>query len=442
MLKTLFSIAMWAIAGALMGAWLGANTGWGIFAFGLLLMVLVSGVQVSRVTRWARDIDNPPPPSVGPWDDILSLIYRKLRKDSQTIATLQLDLQRMLDAGEALPDGAVILDGDMQLTWCNRSAREHLKLNPETDVGHSIFNIVRWPEFARYARQKRWPEPLLVHVQHGDHLRTLLLQLVHYGTDRFLMVTRDITQLERLETTRKDFVANVSHELRTPLTVLTGFLETLHEMPPDSLTAEQRIRFVKLMQEQASRMEAIVSDLLTLSTLESSPVAQAESVNMTAIVQKGLQQGRLLSRDQHVFVTHYDEQLMIEGAENELASAVTNLIINAVRYTPQDGTITVSWYRDDDGNAVFSVQDTGIGISEQDLPRLTERFYRADRGRSRATGGTGLGLAITKHVAVRHDAELRIKSRLGSGSTFSMVFPGQRVVTQAETGPGQEHDEQ
>jgi len=133
---------------------------------------------------------------------------------------------------------------------------------------------------------------------------------------------------------------------------------------------------------------------------------------------------------------------MIEGAENELASAVTNLIINAVRYTPQDGTITVSWYRDDDGNAVFSVQDTGIGISEQDLPRLTERFYRADRGRSRATGGTGLGLAITKHVAVRHDAELRIKSRLGSGSTFSMVFPGQRVVTQAETGPGQEHDEQ
>src|SRR5690606_288618 len=336
--------------------------------------------------------------------------------------------QRMLEAAEALPDGAVTLDGQMNLTWCNRSARDHLGLQAHTDIGHSIFNMVRAPEFTIYARQGRWEEPLQLHIQGADLHRTLLVQLVDYGLDRYLMVTRDITQIERLETTRKDFVANVSHELRTPLTVLTGFLETLQDMPPDSLTADQRLRYVAMMQEQAVRMEAIVSDLLTLSTLESSPVAEAEPVAMSALVHKALQQGRLLSRDQHVFVEHCEADLQVEGVAAELASAVSNLITNAVRYTPQDGTITVSWYQDDDGNAVYSVQDTGIGIAAQDIPRLTERFYRADRGRSRATGGTGLGLAITKHVAMRHDAELRIKSRYGSGSTFSLVFPAKRVI--------------
>src|SRR5690606_2743094 len=207
--------------------------GWGVLAFGLLLMVLVSGRQVSLITRWARNIESAPPASVGPWDDILSLIYRKLRSDRQTIDRLQSDMERMLEAAEALPDGAVTLDGQMNLTWCNRSAREHLGLQSDTDVGHSIFNMVRAPEFLTYARSGRWDEPLQLHIQGPDQQRTLLVQLVDYGLDRSLMVTRDITQIERLETTRKDFVANVSHELRTPLTVLTGFLETLQDMPPD-----------------------------------------------------------------------------------------------------------------------------------------------------------------------------------------------------------------
>ena len=274
--------------------------------------------------------------------------------------------------------------------------------------------------------------PLQLHVQGRDEVKTLVLQLVHYGVDRYLMVTRDVTQLERLETTRKDFVANVSHELRTPLTVLTGFLETLADMPPDSLSSEQRLRYVSLMQDQAARMEVIVSDLLTLSTLESSPAAEGKPVDMAALVQKAMQQARMLSRDQHVFVESADESLQVLGSAGELASAVSNLITNAVRYTPQDGTITVTWYKSDDGSAVFSVQDTGIGIAAQDIPRLTERFYRADRGRSRATGGTGLGLAITKHVAMRHGAELQIQSRFGSGSTFSLVFPPSRCVVSVE----------
>ena len=434
MLKTLFAVTLWAVAGYALGSWLGPHVGWGLLTFGLLLMILVSGRQMSLVTDWARDIEGTPPVSVGPWDDILSSIYRKLRADRQRIEQLETDMHRMLEAAEALPDGAVTLDGDMQLTWCNRSAREHLGLQSQTDIGYSIFNILRSPEFAAYARQEKWSETLQMHVQSDDQPKTLLLQLVDYGRDRYLMVTRDITQIERLETTRKDFVANVSHELRTPLTVLTGFLETLQDMPPDSLTSEQRKHYVELMSEQAARMEAIVSDLLTLSTLESTPVAEPEPVDMSALVHTALQQGRVLSRDQHVFVEHCEPELQLLGVAPELASAVSNLITNAVRYTPKDGTITVSWYRDDDGSAVFSVQDTGIGISPKDLPRVTERFYRADRGRSRATGGTGLGLAITKHVAMRHDAELRIQSRYGSGSTFSLVFPARRIAAAANDG--------
>ena len=432
MTKTLISVLLWGLAGYILGAGFGPTVGWVVFSFGLLLMILVSGVQLSRVSRWADDIESPPPVSVGPWDDVLSQIYRKLRKDRQQIAKLKLDIQRMLEAAEALPDGAATLDGQMQLTWCNRSARKHLGLKPKSDIGHSIFNIVRDPDFARYARQTDWSEPLQMHVNDGQQSITLLVQLVNYGVDRYLLVSRDITQLERLETTRKDFVANVSHELRTPLTVLSGFLETLQDMPPDSLTSEQRMRYVSLMGEQAARMEAIVSDLLTLSTLESTPVAEPMPVDMSALIRKALQQGRVLSRDQHVFVEHCDASLQIEGEASELASAVSNLVTNAVRYTPKDGTITVSWFRDDDGSAVFSVQDTGIGISPKDLPRLTERFYRADRGRSRATGGTGLGLAITKHVAMRHDGELRIQSRYGAGSTFALVFPARRIAVSAD----------
>lgn len=431
MTKTLLAVLLWALAGYALAKLAGPHAGWGLFAFGLLLMIFVSGQQVSRITRWVRDVESPPPASMGPWDDILSVIYRKLRSDHQLIQRLDLDKRRMLEAAEALPDGAITLDDQLQLTWCNRSASEHLGLDPKADIGFSIFNILRAPEFARYARQAKWDEPLELHLHTGDQPRTLLLQLVPYGIDRYLMVSRDITQIERLETTRKDFVANVSHELRTPLTVLSGFLETLEDMPAESLTDEQRLRFVGLMREQAGRMEAIVSDLLTLSTLESSPMAAAETVDMAALVHKAVQQGRMLSRDQHVFVELCDDTLQLEGVASELASAVSNLITNAVRYTPKDGTITVSWYRNDDGSAVYSVQDTGIGIAAQDLPRLTERFYRADRGRSRATGGTGLGLAITKHVVMRHEGELKIQSRYGSGSTFSILFPARRVVNAA-----------
>ncbi|MGB6104565.1 MAG: phosphate regulon sensor histidine kinase PhoR [Pusillimonas sp.] len=427
MIKTVISIGLWAMLGWICASWMGPHAGWGVFAFGLVCMILVSGWQLSLIQRWTTNLENPPPPSAGPWDNILATVYRKLRKDRHEIDSLNRHVDGIMLAAEALPDGAITLDESMLLTWCNQTASEHLGLNLQVDRNHSIFNILRAPDFARYARQTSWPAPLLMHLNSDGQEKALLVQLTPYGLGQFLVVTRDVTQMEKLETTRKDFVANVSHELRTPLTVLSGFLETLHDMPGESLSAEQRQRYLAMMLEQAQRMQAIVEDLLTLSTLESSPSAEGEPVRMSTIIHTALQQGRILSGDQHVFVDNIDDELCVTGIETELASAVSNLLTNAIRYTPKDGIITVSWYVTEQGHACYSVQDTGIGIASQDIPRLTERFYRVDRGRSRATGGTGLGLAITKHVAMRHNAELSIHSRFGAGSLFSLIFPPSRV---------------
>src|SRR5690606_31420790 len=280
----------------------------------------------------------------------------------------------------------------MAVTWCNPMASEHTGLDMSKDRGFSIFNILRTPEFAAYARSEKWSEPLLLHIARDGQERSLLVQLTRYGVKQFLIVTRDVTQLEKLETTRKDFVANVSHELRTPLTVLAGFLETVHDMPAASISDEQREHYYLLMMEQARRMQAIVDDLLTLSTLEASPSGAGRPVRVGDLIETALQQARSPSKDQHVFVVHVNPALCVTGIESVLASGISNLLTNAVRYTPKDGTITVSWYLTESGTACYSVQDTGIGIASQDIPRLTERFYRVDRGRSRATGGTGLGL--------------------------------------------------
>lgn len=427
MSKTFVSVALWAFSGWLLGTWLGAATGWAVFAIGLLIMVMVSGRQLSRIIRWTRDIDQPPPPSIGPWDEILAPIYRKLKQNRIDLQERQRNFQRAILAAEALPDGAMTLDKDMTLQWCNQTAAEHLSLNLEMDRGHSILHIVRAPEFAHYAQQTAWDKPLLLHLKYLGRERLLQLHLAPYGAGQYLMVTRDVTQIERLENTRKDFVANVSHELRTPLTVLTGFLETLHDMPEQALDPEQRRHYLALMMEQTGHMQALVADLLTLSALESSPSQNNQPVIMNDLIQSALAQSQSLSAGQHRFVAHIDAKLNIMGCATELASAISNLLTNAVRYTPPGGTITINWQRNTDGRPRYWVQDTGIGIAEQNIPRLTERFFRVDRGRSRQTGGTGLGLAIAKHVAMRHQAELEITSEPGKGSTFTIVFPPQRL---------------
>ena len=428
MKKTLTTVGTWATIAAGLGLWLGSSTGWAMFAIGLLIMVLVSGNQHQKIERWVRDVNTSPPASTGPWDDVLAPIYRELKKNRQEILSLDKQLNGIMMAAEALPDGAVTLDGAMTIQWCNKTACQHMGLNPSTDRHQSIFNILRTPEFAHYAHQtSQWDQSLLIHMSQQRQVKALLLQLIPYGIGKFLLISKDVTQIEKLETTRKDFVANVSHELRTPLTVFSGFLESLRDMPRDSLSLEQRQHYEQLMLEQAQHMQAIVSDLLMLSTLESSPTAKNSLTPLTPIIQNSLKQVEALSNGQHQFISEIDPTLCVDGAENELISAISNLLVNAVRYTPEGGTITTKWLANTDGSATFSVEDTGIGVAPRDIPRLTERFYRTDKGRARATGGTGLGLAIARHVVARHESELNIKSRYGVGSTFSICFPAARV---------------
>ncbi len=426
--RTLLLIGLWAALAATLGLLAGAWQGWALLSFALAFHLVWRSARLARVAAWATDPTAAPPAAVGQWDDVLAPLYRYTRHQTRELNDAREALRSMLAAAQALPDGAVTLNSELQIAWCNQVAREHLSLKLPADKGHNLLNLVRSPEFSAYARQDEWPEPTLVRMPHGQQERLLMVQLTAYARDQRLLITRDVTQIERLETTRRDFVANVSHELRTPLTVLSGFLETLKDMPAEAIEPEQREQYMNMMQEQALRMQSIVADLLTLSTLESSPSAEPRPVNMSALLESVRQQAEALSGGRHTFVWDVDPALDLLGAENELSSATSNLLTNAVRYTPDGGTITIRWQRNDTGLACFSVQDTGIGIAKRHLPRLTERFYRVDRGRSRAVGGTGLGLAITRHITLRHSADLRIQSEPGKGSVFSIVFPENRIA--------------
>ena len=422
------ALVTWAVASWLCGTWLGHDAGWGLFSLGMIVALLIWRRRLDRLARWVRDADAAPPHLKGIWADILTPVYRERRRNQRAIGQLKRQARGIVLAAEALPDGAITLDDDRRVAWCNQTASRHLGLNPVSDRGHSIFNIVRAPEFTRYARQSQWSGPLTLHLAQNGRTTTLLVQLAPYGLNHLLMVTRDVTQLENLETMRRDFVANVSHELRTPLTVLAGFVETLKEPSARAFTDNRRAHYLDLMNEQTDRMQAIVADLLTLSTLESSPPDDGAPVDMGRIATEALAQARVLSAGQHVFEERIDPDLKILGSAHELASAALNLLTNAVRYTPPGGTIRVVWGRAASGGACYSVHDTGIGIAAHHIPRLTERFYRVDRGRSRASGGTGLGLAITKHVAMRHDASLAIQSEPNVGSVFTLEFPATRLV--------------
>jgi len=427
-LRTLVSLLVWAVLAGLVQWASGSAAGWITLTLGLSATLIWRSWQLARVSHWAHHPDEAPPASVGPWDDVLAPLYRHMRAQSRDLAEARDSMQGMLAAAQALPDGAVTLNEEFQIDWCNRVARRHLGLRLPADRGHNLRNLLRSPEFIAYADQEEWPEPILLRLKVNNQDRLLMMHLTGYARNQHLLITRDVTQIEKLETTRRDFVANVSHELRTPLTVLAGFLETLREMPEEALPPAQRDQYLALMHEQAQRMQAIVADLLTLSTLESSPSTEPHAIALASLIGTARQQAEALSGGNHTFSWDVDADLKVLGAETELGSAISNLMTNAVRYTPAGGRIAIGWRRTGDGGARYSVTDSGIGIAEHHLPRLTERFYRVDRGRSRASGGTGLGLAITKHVAMRHDAELEITSTPGKGSTFALRFPPERVA--------------
>jgi len=381
--------------------------------------------ELRRLVRWLEHGDTPDPPrAYGEWDRLHAALHRVRRESAQREAELVQGLTRWREAARALPDGVIILEGD-RIAWCNDMARVHLDIDPATDAGMPITHLVRIPEFVDYLRAGEYDRPVTVRTA-GD-ARVLSLRVVPYGSDQRLVLSRDVTQFERVERMRSEFVANVSHELRTPLTVIAGFLETLR----DEDDPAARLRYIDLMAGQSQRMQRLVEDLLTLSALESSPPPPMEEVvDMKALQARLAAEARALSGGRHRIEVDPPAAVDLVGSEKELASAFGNLVSNAIRYTPSAGVVRLQWRPTHEG-AEFVVEDTGIGIAPDHIPRLTERFYRVDRGRSRETGGTGLGLAIVKHALMRHGAALHVDSTPGQGSRFSARFSGARLKARA-----------
>ncbi len=336
-------------------------------------------------------------------------------------------LKRYHHSAMTVPDAMVVLTADREIEWINRAAIEMLGLH-RSDLGLRLDDLWRTPAFIAWLKQGS-DRPALELVPPGDETRTLSLRIEPYGSDRYLLIGRDVTALHRLQGVRQDFVANVSHELRTPLTVLAGYVETL--LDTEEGHDPQMHRILSNMHQQADRMRRIVEDLLLLSRLETSqPEADwFEAIDVGRLIEPILNDARLVSGEEgHDIRADLDPSLRLWGVPRELQSAFSNLVFNAVKYTPAGGYIEVRWTADEQGRAVFSVCDSGIGIEARHIPRLTERFYRIDVGRSRSRGGTGLGLAIVKHVVLRHGARLEVDSTPGEGSCFRVIFPPQAAL--------------
>ena len=425
--RPLVAIAVVSVAALILWPILGGVAAAAAWSIGLAPILFHHVLNLSRLYHW---LGNPSwaalPAGSGAWQDIFALIARLLRRQTQIESRLSAALERFQQAGAALPEGVIVLDDSDRIEWCNPTAEAYFGLSSQRDRGQQITYLVRMPQFQEYLETRNYREPLLLRLSRNEQELTLSVQLVPYGDSEKLLLSRDITRWERMETTRRDFVANVSHELRTPLTVLGGFLETLSDMrepDPDMLR-----RSLQLMSEQATRMQRLVEDLLTLSKLESAQNPLREDfVDVSEMARALVQDAQALSNGKHRFVLRVESEAGVRGSAEELRSALFNLIGNAVRYTPEHGEIEVFWSKHDN-EPVFSVRDTGIGIEPHHIPRLTERFYRVDRSRSRASGGTGLGLAIVKHVLSRHQARLEIESEPGKGSTFTVVFPAARSL--------------
>ncbi len=406
----------------------GPAWGWAISATGLAGLLAYHFRHLSRLGRWlAHPVPGSVPEALGSWDEVLSALHRFEREAAKREEMLADALARFRRAAQALPDGVVMLDAENRIEWCNDNAATMLNLDPRADTGRPIANLVREPAFIDYLAAPNHDSMPAVRATAAQGV-VLALQLIPYGESQKLLLCRDVTQAERVETMRRDFVANVSHELRTPLTVLVGFLETVRELKLDP----SRVRdYLGMMREQASRMHRIIEDLLTLSVLESAPPPPAERVRVAPLLERLRADAAALSGGLHAVSLEGSPRVDLLGSEGELASAFGNLISNAIRYTPPGGKVAIHW-REDDSGASLTVEDTGPGIAPEHLPRLTERFYRVDRSRSRETGGTGLGLAIVKHAVARHQASFDIDSKPGAGSRFTVRFPAQRTLP-AET---------
>ncbi len=379
-----------------------------------------------RVIRWLSEGRKfHPPDAPGVWNELHYELFRLQQRHRKRKNKLTSLLNRYQETADVLPDATVVLGPRGECEWWNDAATRLFGLHSPQDVGQRIDNLVRFPAFTQYLASDNFTEKVNIPSPINGQI-LLTIRIVPYGRNQRLLVARDVTQIERLEEIRRDFVANVSHELRTPLTVISGFLEAL--LDTEEALDENWQRPLQQMQEQARRMQRIVDDLLLLARLEGhGDKLRSDPVDVPHLLAVLREDGVALSASkEHRISLEADAGLWLRGNEDELRSAFSNLIYNAVQYTPAGGAIAIRWFADNKG-AHLTVQDSGGGIAAHHLPRLTERFYRVDVGRSRERGGTGLGLAIVKHALQRHDAQLAVASELGKGSVFSCDFPAERV---------------
>lgn len=414
-------LAVCLLMGALTGqyAWM--------LALGLAVYLGWLLIQLLRLQKWLslRPAHEAPPVSRGLWGEVFDSLYHLQRYHLRVQARLQAVVEQMQASTAALRDAVVILDRQGSLRWWNKAAETLLGLKMPQDAGQPISNLVRDPRFKSYFERGLYTEPLemLSPVLRDVHLQ---FDVIRYGEGEYLLQARNISRLHRLEQMRKDFIANVSHELRTPLTVTNGYLETLLDhaetLPP------RWMRPLQQMQQQGARMQALLDDLLWLARLEATDhPADSQPVAVAALLSTIKSDARVLSAGRQRITLEADPQLMLQGDETELRSAFSNLLFNAVKYTPAGSEIQIRWWADEQG-AHCQVSDTGPGIEARHLPRLTERFYRVDAGRASDSGGTGLGLAIVKHVLLRHGGWLDISSTPGQGSRFTCHFHAARLV--------------
>lgn len=405
---------------------------WAILAVALAYIAWTL-VQLKRIFDWLQRSDGTPPPeSRGIFGTVLDNIYRSQRLSNEERKKLKAEVQYLQDSFASLDDGAVMIDENGAIKWCNLASTRLMGLRYPGDTGRQIINLIRNPAFVSYFEAQDYDDDLQLRSPANDNLQ-LQVHVTFFGEGSRLMLVRDITQTNRLQKMRKDFVANVSHELRTPLTVINGYLETL----ADSRTADELLwrRAVDQMLTQSHRMEALIKDLMVLSRLESAPqAAEHDAITLRPMLEM-IREEALASvpsaRDIKITI-ECDDSLVLQGNSTELHSAINNLVVNAAKYSGDHGNIVIRWYRDQQ-SAYLQVEDHGGGIEAHHLPRLTERFYRVDNSRSIATGGTGLGLAIVKHILLHHQAELRIQSVVGKGSTFTCVFPLIRIATRSHS---------
>jgi two-component system phosphate regulon sensor histidine kinase PhoR len=398
----------WAIAGALLG---------------LVLVAARDALRAGHLMAWLRGSQaSNAPRDTGFWGELGYRMERALRARELELQHERQRMAQFLSAIEASPNGVIVLDATDRIEWCNSTAADHLSIDPVRDLGQPLTNLVRVPAFVAHLQARKDDEPLMFAIP--GRRGALAAWVRPHGDGRVLLLTQDVTERLRTDEMRRDFVANASHEIRTPLTVLAGFIDTMSQI---ELTPAERRRVLELMKEQTDRMRGLLDDLLTLAQLESGPRPPVDQwVEVSGLLRRVQAAAQALSAGRHELVFE-GASGALAGTESELYGALLNLVSNAVRYTPTGGRITVSWQRRAQGAGVLEVRDTGIGIAREHLPRLGERFYRVDDGRSRSSGGTGLGLAIAKHTAQRHGGELNVDSEPGKGSTFRLVFPPSRV---------------